>query len=111
MEPTLDTLASSAAELSDKAPQQAQQMQGQVAALKKFSNDIQELSTLENSLTEPYEMKEINVNTFCEATMDKVKEFVQPEVSTVVNAAKLQIKTNPEQLERILIHLLKNAAE
>ena len=64
MEPTLDTLASSAAELSDKAPQQAQQMQGQVAALKKFSNDIQELSTLENSLTEPYEMKEINVNTF-----------------------------------------------
>ena len=32
MEPTLDTLASSAAELSDKAPQQAQQMQGQVAA-------------------------------------------------------------------------------
>ena len=24
----------------------------------------------ENSLTEPYEMKEINVNTFCEATMD-----------------------------------------
>ena len=41
----------------------------------------------------------------------KVKEFVQPEVSTVVNAAKLQIKTNPEQLERILIHLLKNAAE
>ena len=57
------------------------------------------------------EMKEINVNTFCEATMDKVKELVQPEVSTVVNAAKLQIKTNPEQLERILIHLLKNAAE
>ena len=111
MEPTLDTLAASAAELSGKAPQQAQQMQGQVAALKKFSNDIQELSTLENSLTEPYEMKEINVNTFCEATMDKVKELVQPEVSTVVNAAKLQIKTNPEQLERILIHLLKNAAE
>ena len=28
MEPTLDTLASSAAELSDKAPQQAQQLQG-----------------------------------------------------------------------------------
>ena len=40
-----------------------------------------------------------------------IGQFVQPEVSTVVNAAKLQIKTNPEQLERILIHLLKNAAE
>ena len=111
MEPTLNTLGASAKALSAKAPQQAEQMQAQVAALKQFSDDIQELSLLENSLTEPYEMKEINVNTFCEATMDKVKEFVQPEVSTVVNAAKLQIKTNPEQLERILIHLLKNAAE
>lgn len=110
MEPTLDTLSASAQELSAKAPKQSEQMQAQVGALKKFSDDIQELSTLENSLTEPYEMSEINVNTFCELTMEKVKEFIRPEVSTVVNAAKLQIKTNPEQLERILIHLLKNAA-
>lgn len=110
MEPTLDTLSTSARELAENAPRQSLQMQEQVGALKKFSDDIQELSMLENSLTESYEMSEINVNTFCEATMDKIKEFVKPEVTTVVNAAKLQIKTNPEQLERILVHLLKNAA-
>lgn len=34
MEPTLNTLAASAEELSQKAPQEAAQMQGQVAALK-----------------------------------------------------------------------------
>lgn len=110
MEPTLNTLSTSASELAVQAPKEAKQMQAQVDALKKFSDDIQELSTLENSLTEPYEMSEISVNTFCELTMEKMKEFIQPEVSTVVNAVKLQIKTNPEQLERILIHLLKNAA-
>lgn len=110
MEPTLDTLSASAGELAAKAPNQSEQMQAQINALKKFSDDIQELSTLENSLTEPYEMSEINVNTFCELTIEKVKEFIRPEVATAVNAAKLQIKTNPEQLERILIHLLKNAA-
>ena len=28
-----------------------------------------------------------------------------------MNAPKLSVKTNPEQLERILLHLLNNAAE
>lgn len=110
MEPTLDTLSASARELTAQAPMQSEQMQAQIGALKKFSDDIQELSALENSLTEPYEMSEINVNTFCELTIDKMKKFINPKVSTTVNAAKLQIKTNPEQLERILVHLLKNAA-
>ena len=110
MEPTLNTLATSAEELSQKAPQEATQMQGQVAALKKFSDDIQELSSLENSLTEFYELSEINVGTFCENVMDKVKEYIKQDVTSSVNAPKLQVKTNKEQLERILLYLLKNAA-
>ena len=110
MEPTLNTLATSAEELSQKVPQEAAQMQGQVAALKKFSDDIQELSSLENSLTEFYELSEINVGTFCENVMDKVKEYIKQDVTSSVNAPKLQVKTNKEQLERILLYLLKNAA-
>ena len=90
MEPTLNTLATSAEELSQKAPQEAAQMQGQVAALKKFSDDIQELSSLENSLTEFYELSEINVGTFCENVMDKVKEYIKqignPSPSPVVRS-------------------------
>lgn len=110
MEPTLNTLATSAEELSQKAPQEAAQMQGQVAALKKFSDDIQELSSLENSLTEFYELSETNVGTFCENVMDRAKEHIKPDVTSSVNAPKLQVKTNKEQLERILLYLLKNAA-
>ena len=103
MEPTLNTLATSANELLQKAPQEASQMQSQVAALKKFSDDIQELSSLENSLTELYELGEINVGTFCENVMDKVKEHIKIDVTPSVNAPKLQVKTNKEQLERILL--------
>ncbi|WP_455585659.1 sensor histidine kinase [Bacteroides sp.] len=110
MEPTLDTLATSANGLSDIAPQQSQQMQMQVGALKKFSEHIQELSSLENSLTEPYEMNEINANTFCEDIMEKAKSSIREDITTSVNAPKLQVKTNKEQLERILLHLLQNAA-
>ena len=43
--------------------------------------------------------------------MEKLKVAVKPEVDLSVNALKLQVKTNPEQLERILTHLLKNAAQ
>ena len=80
MEPTLNTLATSANELLQKAPQEASQMQSQIAALKKFSDDIQELSSLENSLTELYELGEINVGTFCENVMDKVKEHLDADI-------------------------------
>lgn len=58
MEPTLDTLDAS--------------LPG-VKALHTFSNHIQELSELENTLSEPYEMQEKNISAFCEAIMDKIK--------------------------------------
>lgn len=96
MEPTLDTLDSSSPG---------------VQALRTFSTHIQELSDLENTLAEPYDMQEKNVSTFCESVMDKIKGKTQDDVTIAVNAPKLNIKINPEQLERILLHLLENAAE
>lgn len=96
MEPTLDTLD----------PQLAG-----VQALRIFSGHIQELSELENSLSEPYEVQEKNVATFCESIMDKIRNKVQEEVTLTVNAPKLNVKINPEHLERVLLHLLENAAE
>ncbi|MEG1563018.1 MAG: HAMP domain-containing sensor histidine kinase [Bacteroides sp.] len=106
MEPTLNTLTASAVQLPD-----AKEMVTQIKALRNFSNDIQELSYLESSLTDGYEMSEINnICSFCEKLMEKVKENIHPEIVTTVNAPKLEVKTNPVQLERILMHLLKNAA-
>lgn len=96
MEPTLDTLDAS---------------QPGVRALRDFTAHIQELSELESSLSESYEMREVNINSFCESVMDKIKVNLKPDIATAVNAPKLSVKTNPEQLERILLHLLSNAAE
>lgn len=96
MEPTLDTL-------DPKLPG--------VQALRAFSGHIQELSELENSLSEPYEVQEKNISTFCESVMDKVRGKVQEDVTLTVNAPKLNVKINPEHLEHILLHLLENAAE
>ncbi|MEG1006080.1 HAMP domain-containing sensor histidine kinase [Bacteroides sp.] len=107
MEPTLNTLTASARQLPGAEP-----MLAQVDALRGFSNHIQELSSLESSLAEGYEMTTINnISTFCEELVEKHKTVIAPEVSVTINAPKLQVKTNPEQLERILTHLLKNAAE
>jgi len=110
MAPTLDGISDSANEIVDKVPEQAGQIQTRVGALQKFCDNIQELSVLENSLAEPYETSDIDVNSFCEMTMDKVREYIRPGISVSVNAPSLKIKTNQEQLEHILLHLLKNAA-
>lgn len=96
MEPTLDTLDPS--------------LPG-VQALRTFSGHIQELSELESTLSEPYEVQEKNIATFCESVMDRIKDKVQPDVSLTVNAPKLNVKINPEHLEHVLLHLLENAAE
>lgn len=96
MEPTLDTLDP--------------QLPG-VQALRTFSAHIQELSTLENSLSEPYETQERNIATFCENVMDSIRSKVQADVTLAVNAPRLNVKISPEQLERVLLHLLGNAAE
>lgn len=95
MEPTLNTLPT--------------HLPG-VQALHTFAGHIQELSELESTLTEPYEMVEKNVATFCETVADKVREELRTDVTLTVNAPKLSVKICPEQLERVLLHLLKNAA-
>ena len=100
MEPTLDEMSKSVAGLQTMAPGQAKAIQARVDALKQFGDHIQELSLLENSLLETYEAQSFNVSSFCEKVMEQVKEDVP----------KIEIKTNAEQLQRILLHLLKNAA-
>lgn len=110
MTPTLNAISGSAGEIADKAPEQAEQIQTRVGALQRFCDNIRELSVLENSRTEPYEMTETDVNHLCEAAMDKVREYIRPGISVSVGVPSLKIKTNPQQLERILLHLLKNAA-
>jgi signal transduction histidine kinase len=96
MEPTLNTLDTT---------------QPGVKALHLFSEHIQELSDLENSLSETYELTEVAVTTFCESVVDGIRPKLRTDVSVVVNAPKLNVKVSEEPLLRVLSHLLSNAAE
>ena len=42
------------------------------------------------------------MGSFCKNTMDKLKDKIHPDVEVIVDAPQLEVKTNAEQLERIL---------
>lgn len=81
-----------------------------VQALRSFSAHIQELSDLESSLSEHYEMQDNNVLSFCEKVADEAKPLMKPGANIVVNAPKMSAKFNPEEVEAVLVHLLVNAS-
>lgn len=96
MQPTLDTLDANLPA---------------VQALQAFTAHIEELSALEDTLGEPYELEETNVATFCERVADEVRSQVQEDVTLTVNAPKLNVRINAEHVSKVLRHLLLNAAK
>ena len=72
---------------------------------------IQEYMTLESSREEFYEMRDMNISTLCEGIMNKAKESFQPEVTATLNVPRMNVRTNAEALENILMYLLDNAAK
>jgi len=110
MKPILDTISVSATEVEDKVPEQSAQLLAGVSTLQKFCEDIREFNSLESSLSEPFEMSEVNIRHLCEQVSEKAKPLISAEVSVSVNAPEIRVKTNPEQLERLLLYLLENAA-
>lgn len=96
MQPTLDTLDANLPA---------------VQALQAFTAHIEELSALEDTLGEPYELEETNVATFCERVADEVRSQVQEGVALTVNAPKLNVRINAEHVSKVLRHLLLNAVK
>lgn len=96
MEPTLNKLSASAKELQAVAPKQAEDVWTRVEALKQFTVHIQELSSLENTLMEPYEVSSFNVGNFSKKIVEKVKGDIQPEVNLVTDVMK-RSKRNPKK--------------
>lgn len=94
LEPTLKKLDSSKPE---------------VKALLDFSSHIQQLSELENS-DEPVELEDIQLQPFCEALMNQIRDKVKADVTLKVNAPNLSAKIHKEYVSHILTHLLNNAA-
>ena len=94
LEPTLKKLDSSKLE---------------VKALLDFSSHIQQLSELENS-DEPVELEDVQLQPFCEALMNQIRDKVKADVTLKVNAPNLSAKIHKEYVSHILSHLLYNAA-
>ena len=85
--------------------------QPEVQAMVDFSNHIQMLSDLENTIDEPVETEDTPMPQFCENLMEQIRNQVKPNVSLTVNAPKMSAPINTEYVSHILLHLLNNAAE
>ncbi len=110
MEPTLNIIDESAQRLKAKASEEAEAISLRIEALRRFAGHIQELSSLENTLATPYETTTFNVGKLCEKIMGEIEKEIHPEVKLVTDVPRLEIKSNPEYVEKILSHLLRNAA-
>ena len=81
-----------------------------VQALKDLMQHIQGYMELESTREERYEMKDMNISSLCENIMDKAKESFRPGVEATLNVPRVNVRTNAEALENILLYLLDNAA-
>lgn len=82
----------------------------EVKALLDFSEHIQTLSTLENSMDEAVELEETQIAPFCEGLMDQIRDKVNNDVEVKVNAPKMSAPINKDYVLHVLSHLLNNAA-
>ena len=81
-----------------------------VKAMLEFSNHIQTLSDLENTPSDSIVLEETQVQPFCEALIDQIRDKVKNGVNITVNAQKMSVSLNKEYVSHILLHLLENAA-
>jgi signal transduction histidine kinase len=83
----------------------------EVKAMLEFSSHVQTLSELENRDAKTIEYEEVQVATFCDEIIDKIRGKVKNGVNLAVNAPKMTATFNQEYVTHILLHLLRNAAE
>ena len=81
-----------------------------VQALKDLMQHIQAYMELESTREERYEMKDMNIQALCEGIMNKTKESFRPDVVATLNVPRVNVRTNAEALENVLLYLLGNAA-
>ncbi len=83
--------------------------QPEVKALLGFSEHIQTLSELENTMDEEVELEDTQVAQFCEELMDQIRSKVGSNITLKVDAPKMNAKIHREYVSHILLHLLNNA--
>jgi signal transduction histidine kinase len=91
--------------------QKLDQRQPEVKALIKFSDHVQTLSELENTLDEKAELEEVPILPLCEELMDQIRDKVKGDVKLMLNVPKMTAMINKEYVSHILLHLLNNAVK
>ena len=81
-----------------------------VQALKDLMQHIQSYMELESTREERYEMKDMNIQALCENIMNKAKVSFRTDVVASLNVPRVNVRTNAEALENVLLYLLGNAA-
>jgi signal transduction histidine kinase len=81
-----------------------------VTALKDLMAHIGLYTALEESRDQHYELKSLDIQALCTQIMDEVKGEFKPGVEAVLNVPRVSIKTNAEELEKVLTYLLRGAA-
>ena len=81
-----------------------------VKGLKSLMTHIQAYMELESTREERYEMKDMNIQALCEGILNKAKESFRPDVVATLNVPRVNVRTNAEALENVLLYLLGNAA-
>lgn len=88
----------------------ANKLQATTQGICNLINDMEAYFELENTREEHYPTQNIQAAVFCNAVMEKAKAHIKAGVETKVEAPNVQIKGNAEALEKVLLHLLYNAA-
>ena len=81
-----------------------------VKALRDFADHVQTLASLDSIPAESIEMKDIQVQPFCESLLDEIRGKVKKDVEIISKVPKMSAKVNEEYVAHILRHLLSNAA-
>lgn len=83
-----------------------------VRNLRGYVARIGELSDVENSSPDLKDsLQEVNLDTFCETIAAEVRPQLKPHAIITLSGTKSYAKINPDEVGKILTHLLENAAK
>ena len=87
------------------------QRQPEVKAMLDFTSHVQLLSELENTVDQPAEVEDVQLQPFCEGLANQISGKVPSDVTLKVNAPKMSAAMNQEYVSHVLLYLLNNAVQ
>jgi signal transduction histidine kinase len=83
----------------------------EVQAMLDFTSHVQQLSELENTVDQPAEVEDVQLQSFCEGVVNQIRGKVPSDATLKVNVPKMDAALNQEFVSHVLLHLLNNAVQ